>query len=285
MSECGSLRDVSLIEAVTHRLYQHQLEQATRPPETNRWTNEPSLDNPGDFFAQPVPEFSPVNRRLAAYGIDRSRRTDRYGNPVLLPGEIEPSLYERLHWRVAAALRHTLIDGSGQNCEQLDSRIEKACFETIRHSLAIAAAPTSSTEAALALEAASLLTVETVHRLLKAGEISLFEQCFTRLAGIRPVILRRLVYEDGGDCLAILARSLEVDLDQALSIFALIRSGRTKQFREINGENAPFKAVYSAVSVDVAKSVRSHWARRPEFSSALRDVADSQPHDVRMRRN
>ena len=214
MSQRGMLRDFALIEAITHRLYQHQLEQATRPPDRNRWTNEPSLDHPGDFFDQPLPEFSPVNRRIAAYVIDRSRRTDRYGNPVLVPNEIEQQLYERLHWRVAAVLRHMLVDEFGDNLLWV-ARIETASIETIRHSLAIAAAPTSSTEAARALESTGLLTIETVYRLLKAGEIALFEESFARLAGIRPVLLRRLIYEARGDCFAILARSLDVELDQA----------------------------------------------------------------------
>jgi hypothetical protein len=269
MSQRGLLTDVALIEAITHRLNQHQLEQATRPPDRNRWTNEPVLDNPADFFGQPLPEFSPVNRRIAAYVIDRSRRTDRYGNPVLVSSEIETPLYERLHWRVAAVLRHMLVDEFGDNLDLLDARIETASVETIRHSLAIAAAPTSSAEAARALESSGLLHIETVYRLLKAGEIPLFEECFARLAGIRPVLLRRLVYEAGGECFAVLARALDVDFDLALSVFTLTRSGCMNHVREGNGGDDPLKAIYDTVSFEDANSIRTHWTRQPDFASAL----------------
>ena len=269
MSQRGLLKDEALIEAITHRLHQHQLEQATRPPDRNRWTNEPSLDSPCDFFDQPLPEFSPVNRRVAAYLVDRSRRTDRYGNPILVPGEIEEQLYERLHWRVAAVLRHMFIDEFGDEPHRLDVRIETAATETVRHSMAIAAAPTSSAEAARTLEAADLLTNDTVYRLLKAGEIALFEEAFARLAGIRPVLLRRLIYEAGGECFAILVRALDMEFDQASSIFALTRSGRMNNRRGGNEGNAPLKAIYDAVSIEDANSVRAHWMRQSEFASAL----------------
>lgn len=269
MSKRGLLQDTALIEAITHRLYQHQLERATRPPDRNRWTNTPTLDSPGDFFDRPIAAISPVNRRIAAYVIDRSRRMDRYGHPVLAPADIEPRLYERLHWRTAAALRHMLADRSDEPPERLDARIEKAAIEAIRHAQAVAAAPTSTAEAARALDEAGLVSVETVHRLLKAGEIPLFEETFSRLAGIRPVLLRRLLYEAGGECFAVLTRALDVELDQALAIFALIRSGSTKQFRREDDEDAPLRAVYDAVSRDDARSVRACWMRQPDFAAAL----------------
>ena len=281
LSQRGLLGDIALIEAITHRFYQHQLEQATRPPDRNRWTNEPSLDHPYDFFDVPLPEFSPVNRRIAAYVIDRSRRIDRYGNPVLHPGEIETQLYERLHWRVAAVLRHMLVDEFGDRFQRLDARIETASIETIRHSLATAAAPTSSADASRALETAGLLNIETVHRLLRAGEIPLFEESFARLAGIRPVLLRRLLYEAGGECFAILARALDVDLDQALSIFALTRSGSAIHIGEAQGENDPVKTIYGTVSFEDAKLVRAHWMRQPDFAAALWAAEPDLPEDLR----
>ena len=202
MSQRGLLKDAALIEAITHRLCQYQLDQAIRLPNRNRWTNEPILDHPGDFFYQPLPEFSPVNRRISAYVIDRSRRTDRYRKPVLVPNEIEQQLYERLYRRVASVLRHMLVDEIGENFQRLDARTETASIKSISHSLASAAAPTSSSKTARALESAGLLTIAVIHSLLKASEIDLFEESFARLAGIRPVLLRRLIYEAGGDCFA-----------------------------------------------------------------------------------
>ncbi len=174
-----------------------------------------------------------------------------------------------------------LVDEFGDDLKLLDARIETASIETIRHSSAMAVAPTSSAEASRALESAGLLNIETVYRLLKAGEISLFEETFARLAGIRPVLLRRLIYEAGGECFAVLARALDVEFDQALSIFALTRSGSTKHFREGNGGGDPLKAIYGAVSCEDANSVRAHWMRQPEFASALREADPNLLEDPR----
>ena len=275
LSQRGLLTDIALIEAITHRLYQHQLEKATRPPDRNRWTNEPTLENPYEFFETRLSEFSPVNRRIAAYVVDRSRRTDRYGNPVLLPNEIDAQLYERLHWRLAAVLRELLIDEDCDKRQLLDLPLETAALESIRHSLAIAAAPTNSAEASRALESTGLLNIVSVYRLLKAGEISLFEDALARLAGIRPILLRRLLYEAGGECFAVLTRALDVEFDQALSLFSLTRSVSTKYSREENSEENQLKAIYISVSVEDANLIQAHWVRQPGFAAALREAEET----------
>lgn len=272
LSRRGQLRDTALIEAVVHRLYQHQVEQAIRPPDHNRWTNEPTLDNPSEFFDQAIPEFSPVHRRLAAHVIDRSRRTDPYGNPVLPPGEIDPVLYESLHWRVAAMVRQMLMEDHGASVGRHDGRLEAATAETIRHAMAIASAPTSTAEAVRALETADLLTIDTVNRLLRAGEITLFEEAFARLAGIRPVLIRRLLYETGGTCFAVLARALHMELEMARSFLALTRPGNAAQFGLPADGAASLEAVYDNLSVEDANLVRSHWTRHPAFLSALMEA-------------
>ena len=281
MSQYGLLTDAALIEAITHRLYQHQLEQATRPPDRNSWTNGPTLEDTFEFFEQPLPESSPVNRKIAAYIVDRSRRTDRYGNPVLLPNEIEAQLYERLHWQVAAVLRQVLCDEDSNNLQKLDSHIETAALESIRHSLTITKSPTNSVEASRALESADLLNIDTVYRLIKAGEIALFEDTLARLAGIRPILLRRLLYEAGGECFAVLIRALDVEFDQALSIFALTRSGSTKHNPGRNTGEPQLKAIYGAVSVEDANLVRAHWMRQPGFASALREAETNRQEATR----
>ena len=173
MLERGLLQDVDLMETVLHRLCQHQLETGLRSARSGEWNVEPGLDRPGEFFFPPPSENSPVHRRVAAYVIEGSRRTDSYGTPILMAGDMDPALYARLYWRVAAALRQNLDPPSRDQLPALDMVLESATRDAQRQAAAKASAPTATLEACAALEAAGLLSAETVVRLLRAGEIPL----------------------------------------------------------------------------------------------------------------
>jgi hypothetical protein len=269
MLERGLLRDAALMEAVAHRLWQHQLERAVRPPDRGRWRDDTVLERPGTFLDLPIPESSPLSRRIAAYMVDRSRRTDGYGNPVLLPGELEPGLYARLHWRVAAVLRDLLTESAAAEPGLLDPPIEAAASEAVRHSAAGAAAPTSAAEAAAALQAAGLLTPETLMRLLRAGEIPLFEAAFARLAGLRTVLLRRLLYERDGEGIAVLARALGLERAAAQAVCARVRAAGTGFSRGAGDEAGGPDRIFDEVARAEAEQVRAYWARSPDFTHAL----------------
>ncbi len=280
MLENGLLQDMDLIEAVLHRLCQHQLESALRSARNDRWSTEPGLDRPGDFFFPPLAENSPVHRRIAAYVVDGSRRTDSYGTPILSPGDIEPALYSRLHWRVAAALRQGLVTRSSDQSSAPDTLLETATSDAQRQAAAVAAAPTSSAEACSSLAAAGLVTAETVVRLLRAGEVPLFESVFARLAGIRPVLLRRLIYEPGGEGIAVLARALGMDSDAAATLFDKTRIAGKGLYLE-GGDNAErFQSVFDGISRQVAEQVRVYWARGRDYTEALWEAEQGSGHEA-----
>ena len=266
MQRNGLLRDADLIEAVAQRLYQHQLEKAVRLPERDRWADDAPLDGHSALFDLPLPEASPVKRRITAYYVDRSRRTDTYGNPVLLPGELDPGLYARLHWHVAATLRGMLVNELTGNSQHVDTLIESATSDAIRNALAAAAAPSSAMEAAVSLEGAGLLNAELVATLLHVGEVPLFEAAFAQLSGIRPVLLRRLLYEPGGEAIAVLARSLGMARDMAATIYSLTRPARSG-LTLVGGDNTEsLLTIFDGLTSEDADCVRAYWARTQSAS-------------------
>ena len=61
----GLLRDPDLMEAVLHRLCQHQFEVGLQATRSGRWHGEPGLDRPGELF---FPPSLTVLRSTAAWG-------------------------------------------------------------------------------------------------------------------------------------------------------------------------------------------------------------------------
>lgn len=267
--ERGLLRDFDLVEAVLHRLCQHQLETGLQAAQAGGTNAEPGLDRPGEFFFPPLPDRSPVHRRVAAYVVDRSRRTDSYGTPVLMASDLDGALYARLYWRAAAALRQGSAPLSLDNASARDTVLESATSDAQRQAAALASAPTSTAEACSSLEVAGLLSVETVMRLLRAGEIPLFEVLFARLSGIRPVLLRRLIYEPGGEGIVILARALGMDSDAATDVFALTRPAGRGLYLDGGDYQDRFQAVFEGTSRQDAEQVRAYWARGRDYVRGL----------------
>jgi len=268
MLEKGLLRDMDLIEALAHRLARHQLEHALRTRDRDRWGETMGVENPGRFLNLPIIDNSLLERRISAYIVDRSRQVDTYGNPVLQPGDIDRELLQRLYWRVAAVLRGLLIEDSPGDPQRLDALIEPATMDAIRNALAAASAPTCATDAAASLDAAGLLGGDVVLRLLRAGEIPLFEAALTRLAGIRPVLVRRLVYEAGGESVAVLARALGMTEETASTLHSLTRPARAGLDAGTH-DAADVASAYNAISREAAERTRAYWARKPSFTHAL----------------
>jgi uncharacterized protein (DUF2336 family) len=269
MLEKGLLRDTDLIEAAAHRLYQHQLERALRSPHRDRWGDGTEIERPARFLDLPIVENSLLERRISAYIVDRSRRIDTYGNPVLLPGDIGADLLGRLYWRVAAVLRGLLIEDSPGDPQRVDALIEPATVDAIRSAVASASAPTCAVDAAASLDAAGLLTGDVVLRLLSAGEIPLFEAAFARLAGLRPVLLRRLIYESGGGSIAVLARALGMTDAMASSLYTMTRAARAGLDPDAAGPDGGVMKVFEALAREDAERVRAYWARMTSFTHAL----------------
>jgi uncharacterized protein (DUF2336 family) len=260
---------MDLIEAVAHRLFQHQLESARRSPARDRWGETAGQESPRRFLGLPVIDNSLLERRISAYIVDRSRHFDAYGNPVLLPGDLDGALLRRLCWRAAAILRGLLIEDAPGDPQRIDALIEPAAADAIGNAIAAAAAPSCAADVAVSLDTAGLLNGDVVLRLLGAGEIPLFEAALARLAGIRPALLRRLIYEAGGESIAVLVRALGMTAEMASTLHAMTRAARAGLDTEEGDAAAGVVTAYNAISRETAGRARAYWARNPSFTHAL----------------
>ena len=60
-------------------------------------------------------------------------------------------------------------------------------------------------------------------QLLRQGEVALFEALFAKMSGVRVRLLRRLLFEPGGEALAIVCRAIAIDKPDFATIFMLSR--------------------------------------------------------------
>jgi hypothetical protein len=269
LAAAGLLSDLALIEAIAHRLYEHQLDRALNVPAQQGWPGTVGTvhdDQPEALL--PVAD-RPVLDALHAYAVDRSLRMDPYGNPVIDVAELEPDLQERLHWMVAAVLRENLLKLAPYRQSEIDILVEETVASS-RAGFASGALPvTRAAAVAETVERAGRLDCALVVEALRRGEVPLFEALLIRLTGLRPVLMRRLLYEPGGEGLAVAVRAVGMTRDEFAELYALTRHARPGHSAAADNDAKRALAFFDRIPEDQAGLVHDYWCRDPRLLTAL----------------
>ena len=265
------LRDEELIEIIHHRTLEHQLAVAMRRSLSE--TVSTALVDSGnvDVIAALLENHGArISAETMEYLVEQSQRVDTYQNPLLRRPELDPELARRMLWWVSAALRQHILDKFPIKAIDVDEALEASTND-------LAAAPSTAVSRKSAQLVNSLSQAEPIdsHLLvetLRQGEIALFEAMLAKLTGINPTMIRRLLFDRGGDRLAIACRVIDIETPVFASIFLLSRKARPNEPPPARGEVTRLLGFYEKISVDAAAQVVSTWQRGNNFLRAIRQL-------------
>ncbi|MGB0627610.1 MAG: DUF2336 domain-containing protein, partial [Alphaproteobacteria bacterium] len=117
------------------------------------------------------------------------------------------------------------------------------------------------------------MSAELLIEVLRTGEVALFEHLIEEATGLRQPLVRRLVYEAGGEGLAILCRAQSFLVEDFTTLLELCRAARPER-----GEFYPIARVapetfYPLIRPAAARQVLDRWRRNPDYLDLLRQVA------------
>jgi uncharacterized protein (DUF2336 family) len=265
------LRDPDLIEIIRHRTLEHQLAVSMRrsisedvcdalvaTDDVNVITR--MLENPNANIAQATME----------YLVEQSRRIDEFQNPLVHRADLPRDLAERMYWWVSAALRVHIVRNFDVDPTELDSTMEEIVS-------AVGAELTEERQTATERLADNLVKAngpdhDLLVRLLRQGEISLFEAVLGQMTDLRDNLVRRLIYEPGGEGLAIACRAIHVDKAIFGSIFVLSRKARPGSHEVADGETTRVLEFYEQIATEAAALILDRWRRNPDYLDLLRQV-------------
>ncbi len=92
------------------------------------------------------------------------------------------------------------------------------------------------------------------------------------MTGIKPLIIRRLLFERGGEALAIACRVIGIATPLFASIFLLSRKARPSNPPPAHGDITRIVRFYETMSVEAATEVVSTWRRSGDFVKAVREI-------------
>lgn len=283
LAHCEVLRDMELVQIIRRRTHQHQLAIAMR-----RALSEPVSDalvETGDENVIKVlleNQDAKISQATMTYLAEESRRVDSYQEPLIKRHDLPADLAKRMYLWVSAALREHILENFKIDPTALDDQLETLADAMAGDSAQHGdeAGPKKPAEVlARHLLQADDNTWHTMIQLLRQGEVPLFEAMFGELSGLNNERLHRVLYESGGEGLAIACSALEMPKTTFATIFLLSRRGEVG--KRVTDPRTLSRAlmIFDKINPQTAMEVLKGWRRNEEYQEAIERVAAASPPD------
>ena len=90
-------------------------------------------------------------------------------------------------------------------------------------------------------------------RALRDGEVTLFMTMFRQLTNLREILVNRILFEPGGEGLAIACKAIGISKTDFSTIFSLTRMAISKNNRLDNNETEKIIAFYGRISTEASR--------------------------------
>ena len=265
------LRNADLIEIVKHRTQEHRMAIATRAGLAEEVSDALIEVGEEDVITTLVQnQDAQISRLAMEYLVEQSRRVDRFQEPLLRRSDLPSELAHRMFWWVSAALRRHILDNFAIAAHDLDSQLEPAT------DAAADAAPPSRAEAlADNMHARGLLTERLVVQMLREAQVSAFTAGLARMLEINLRTVRFVVYEPGGEGLALACKALDFTRSSFATIYLLTRGAH--EGRRANAASDPARLsrilqFYDGLSPVQSRVALGYWRRDSAYMQAIDDL-------------
>ncbi len=269
----GVLANPELIEAVWRRLRAHMLATSLRRRISETASVEAAAPGEVDVIARLLKDAAAtVSRSVMEYLVAESKRVDTFQNPLIVRHDLPSEVLDKLYWWVAAALRRHLAAHYAVDLPALDDAIEAtvtAALASVREELGrLTATQALIEEMARRRE----LSVPLLVQLLRQGEVSLFEAGFARVTRLNLRLVGRLLYEPGGEGLAIACKAVGFTRASFIAVYRLTRSAGFAPAAENVSGIARLVRFFDRVPRGTASAVVRHWRRNRGYLHATKRV-------------
>lgn len=272
LTECGLLRDADLIDVVRMRTLEHQLAVAMRR-EVSEAVSDALVE--GGHESVIVTLLKNADARISSntmeYLVQQSQRVDAFQEPIVHRQDLRPDLAKKMFMWVSAALRQHVIDNFQLDKQTVDDLLEQVAIEELESG---PREPTTgrAEELARILKEEGLVTVDMLITALREGEVPLFVSMFCKLTELREYLIMRLLFEPGGEGLAIACRGIGVGKAEFSEIFILSRKAKAQDNQEIREALPSVLDFYDAMSGKAAAEVLRMWRRGSDYLGAIRQL-------------
>jgi len=268
------LQDLELIEIIRNRTLEHQLAIGIRKSVSEEVTDALIATDSVDVIKTLLENHhAKISQRTMEYLVEQSQRVDTYQNPLLRRPDLETTLAKRMYWWVSAALRSYILERYEVDPGELDETMES----TVK-ALTEGDGEFKPKAVALADELADRkeITPALIVKTLREGEVALFAALFARYTGIRLQLVQRMLFEPGGEGLAIACKGSGIDKSTFASIYVLTRKARGRDSVNHLADMAGILGLFDRIKEDAAGMLLKKWQRDPNFLRAIWQIEQPQ---------
>ena len=272
LTESGLLKDSDLIEIIRHRTLEHQLAVAIRQ-NISEAVSQALVETGNERVVVTLlkNENAKISQSTMEYLVEQSKRVDTFQEPILHREELRPELAQRMFLWVTAALREFILENFKLDQSVVDDLLEQIASQEggVQPDQANGL---KANELAANLDREGLVTPETLITALSQGEVSLFLALFSRLTGIREYLAKRILFEPGGEGMAICCKAVGLTKDEFAQIFRYSQLVRARRSDRIDEALADVIWIYEDMSREAAAAVLKTWRRNTGYLAAIRQI-------------
>lgn len=271
LSRSVVLRDADLIEVVRHRTLEHQLAVTMRHTLSEAVSD--SLVATGEtrvVEALLANQAARISEATMEYLVDQSKRIDSFQEPILRRDDLKADLAKRMFLWVSAALRQYILDNFELEAGTVDDLLEKVAMEEIQAATGRPEGQSKADKLADSLGHEGLVTPDILLTMLREGEVTLFIAMFSRFTELREYLVMRLLFESGGEGLAIACKAMDVGKAIFASIYTLSRKAKPERASALQEELPVVLRLYDRMVIEDAQEVLRTWRRGSDYLAAIR---------------
>ena len=129
-----------------------------------------------------------------------------------------------------------------------------------------------NTELADALREEGLVTVEMLTTALREGEVPLFVALFAQVSKLREHLIQRLVFETGGEGLAIACRGIGMSEQEFMELYEYCHLAKAGTKEEVEAHKPKLSSFFTNTPRKSAVDVLKMWHRGSDYLGALREL-------------
>ncbi len=271
LSKSGLLRDNDLIEVIQHRTEEHMLAITMRQSVSAQVSDAlvESGHEPVIISLLKNPNAT-ISSNTMQYLVEQSKRVDSFQEPILNRDDLDPALAKRMFLWVTAALRQHIINVFNLDRATVDELLEQATADEI----AATTKPTKSKASELVdiLKDEGMVNTDMLLTALREGEVSLFVALFAKVSRLREHLIQRLIFEPGGEGLAIACRAIGMSEEEFLKLYEYSHLAKAGNQSDIESQLPALKSFYQHTPRKAAVDVLKTWHRGSDYLSALREL-------------
>ncbi|GAB6054107.1 DUF2336 domain-containing protein [Magnetospira thiophila] len=269
------LMDEDLIEIIRHRTLEHQMAIAARRNVSETLSHALAMTGEEGVILRLLHNTdSVISRQTMEYLVEKSRTMSAIQEPIVRRSDLDEDLARKMVFWVSAALRSYILETWRLDPALVDEALEKTIIKERRLYELSGRKFVPGQDLVSTLMATQEDRMKLLVAALHEGEVPLFISMFRQVSGLRARLVRRILFEPGGEGLAIACRAIGLNREAYADIYVLSRMARAGAGEDIGSDPEPSTALdfFDSVTHEAADRVVKMWSRGADFLSAVREL-------------